>query len=91
MTLDINDNSLGVRLSNIQVMISDKLSSQPTLYVTDTRAGSMSWTHFVSCGKTSASTAFVDRTVTCTQVHKTYVTQYIILYVFPKVCVCRML
>ena len=42
MTLDINDNSLGVRLSNIQVMISDKLSSQPTLYVIDTRAGSMS-------------------------------------------------
>ena len=41
------------------------------MYVTNTKAGSISWNYFVSCGDTGNSTEFVDRTVTCTQVRKT--------------------
>ena len=81
--LDIENIALGVRLNNIEVMISSKLENQPTMYVKDSKAGSISWKHFVSCGKTNNSSAFEDRTVTCTQVQIIYNT--IKVNVFTKV------
>ncbi len=83
MFLDTTNTLHGVRLNNIEVMISSKLENQPTMYVKDSKAGSISWTHFVSCGKTDNSSAFEDRAVTCTQVRIIYYT--IKVNIFKKV------